>query len=147
VQADGRFVILLLSFAVACNSSTVAFTEETPATGKNLNCSFDPQCSPDLVCAFGKCHRPCEVTRDCPAGERCIQVKGEDGGLLGQVCQLPDETACVRNSDCPGVQICGIDGRCRDQCATARDCLAQQVCVQHTCADPGDLDDAGMLGD
>src|SRR5205814_208113 len=41
---------------------------------------------------------------------------------------------------------CGLDGRCRDQCAEAKDCpIKSQVCVNKTCADPNELNDRGTL--
>src|SRR5437899_7834166 len=36
-------------------------------------------------------------------------------------------------------QVCAVDGQCRDQCTTARDCLAGQQCVTGTCADDTEL--------
>ena len=61
------------------------------------------------------------------------------------VCQLPDETRCAYNSECPSGQLCGVDGRCRDQCAADRDCVAEQVCSQGTCAEPVELTQNGKL--
>jgi hypothetical protein len=146
VAAIARFAAFLLLGCTACETNVVAFTEQVP-TGPNLNCSYDPECLATLVCAWNRCHEPCETSHDCRAGERCMQVRSvDDGGtLVGHACQLPDEARCVLNSQCPGVQICGIDERCRDSCKTAQDCGPSQVCAAHTCADPGELDDAGAL--
>src|SRR5881394_1491271 len=92
--------------------------------GKNLNCGFDLECLPDLVCAFQRCHQPCTASRDCPAGQRCIEVRDLDAGvLLGQVCRVPEESRSTMNSRCPDPLICGVDGRCRDEWQTARDCI------------------------
>ncbi|MCU0693939.1 MAG: hypothetical protein MUF54_21325 [Polyangiaceae bacterium] len=55
------------------------------------------------------------------------------------VCQLSEETGCAHNSDCPTGQLCGVDARCRDQCAADRDCVSEQVCAQATCAEPTEL--------
>ncbi|HEY1532584.1 MAG TPA: hypothetical protein VGF76_01155, partial [Polyangiaceae bacterium] len=56
------------------------------------------------------------------------------------VCQLAQEQDCTYNSQCPEGQVCGVDGQCRDQCASDRDCVSGQECVKGNCADPSELD-------
>ena len=61
------------------------------------------------------------------------------------VCQLGAELSCSHNSDCPGAQVCGVDNQCRDQCVSDRDCVPGQVCAEATCAEPKELNAAGLL--
>jgi hypothetical protein len=102
-------------------------------------CLINSQCNAPLVCAFRRCHAECEDSRDCPAEQRCMS---SDGPF--HVCQLPDETKCSYNTQCPERQKCGIDGNCRDECTSDRDCVLGQVCVSGTCAEPAELK-AGKL--
>ncbi|HEY3668778.1 MAG TPA: hypothetical protein VGL19_22425, partial [Polyangiaceae bacterium] len=60
------------------------------------------------------------------------------------VCQLAQEQACTYNSQCPQGQVCGVDGQCRDQCASNRDCVSGQECVKGNCADPTELDGGSL---
>jgi hypothetical protein len=74
---------------------------------------------------FQRCHQACDEDRDCVGEERCVKGEGDIN-----VCQLPDDTACVRASDCQGDQVCGVDKECRDTCEATSDCTsAMQVCA------------------
>lgn len=53
-------------------------------------------------------------------------------------------TACAYTSECPPPQVCGIDGRCRNQCDGDRDCLPGQVCASATCANLDELVDGRL---
>jgi len=97
-------------------------------------CFINSDCSPPLACAFRRCHTACESSRDCTAPQRCV---ASDKPF--NVCQLADEIECTYHSQCAGTQLCGVDGKCRDQCAESRDCLAEQVCTQGTCAERTEL--------
>src|SRR5688572_6142383 len=103
-------------------------------------CILNTDCTEPLVCAFRRCHDQCEQSRDCPEGSRCM---ASDRPF--HVCQLASEKACTYNSDCPEGQQCAVDGECRDQCASDRDCVTGQVCASGTCADKRELNDAGAL--
>jgi hypothetical protein len=109
-------------------------------------CSINSDCDEPLVCAFHRCHSQCQTTRDCAAGVRCVHARDADtGALLGNVCQLADERACVQNAECPPAQVCAVDGQCRDLCDADRDCVTAQVCRIHTCAESFELDAEGTL--
>jgi hypothetical protein len=125
---------LLATWLFACSSN------ERAAGAAAEGCSINSDCSSPLVCAFRRCHNACIGTRDCQPGLRCM---ASDKPF--RVCQLPDETSCLYNSDCPGRQVCGVDARCRDQCAVDRDCLEGQACVTGTCAEPSELTGEGTL--
>lgn len=112
-------------------------TDALNAVGEG--CLINSDCSSPLVCAFRRCHTQCTETRDCPSGQRCVLAEAPT-----RVCQLPDEEHCAYSSECPSNEVCGIDGRCRNQCATDRDCVPEQVCVTGTCADVGELTDGGL---
>src|SRR5262249_4966798 len=92
-----------------------------------------------LVCAFQRCHTQCKDDRDCATGQRCVLATAPN-----RVCQLADETKCSYNSECPGDEVCGVDGKCRDQCAADRDCVPGQKCVTGTCAAEAELVDGRL---
>ncbi len=120
----------------ACGGSSA---EKLEAAALAAGCLLNTDCNPPLVCAFRRCHVECEDSRDCDDGQRCV---ASDRPF--RVCQLDDERACTRNSDCPFGMICGIDGECRDQCATDRDCIPGQLCTAGSCADPEELVDGEL---
>ena len=64
------------------------------------------------------------------------------------VCLLEDETECVYHTDCPAEHLfCAKDYKCRKQCKSYRDCLANQVCTEGACADVEELGKDGKLPD
>jgi len=104
-------------------------------------CELDSDCPDPLVCLGGGCTNECRVDRDCAPGARC--VADSDGNRF---CEDPADTRCRVDSECaPG--ICAVDGVCRDQCRTSRDCRAGTVCSGGVCmagSDPdGGAPDAG----
>jgi hypothetical protein len=123
--------------------------DDTAPAGEAQGCSINSECNDPLVCAFKRCHQECNSSRDCTFPQRCVVSTDSDTGtVLGKVCQLPDEAdkRCAKNSDCPGLQICGIDAKCRDQCAEDRDCpISTYRCINRTCAAPEELTDRGGL--
>jgi hypothetical protein len=121
----------------ACGETENAALRASIAEG----CAINSDCSSPLVCAFRTCHVECASTRDCVTygGGLCVQ-----SDKPYRVCQNPTEATCVRNSDCPGSQVCGQDLHCRDACVTERDCLEGQLCATGTCAEPAELID-GVL--
>ncbi|HEX4336774.1 MAG TPA: SUMF1/EgtB/PvdO family nonheme iron enzyme [Polyangiaceae bacterium] len=121
-----------LVLAFACSS-------DAPKARLSDGCAINSDCNSPLVCAFKACHNACTSTRDCPDSERCV---ASDRPF--SVCQLPSERDCTYNSQCGAGEVCGIDGQCRDQCSTDRDCVEGQLCVTGTCADPADLTDGKL---
>lgn len=132
------FTFALLGFA-ACGDAPSAELRAAIAEG----CAIDSECSSPLVCAFRACHVQCETSRDC---ERYGKANCVQSDKPYRVCQLPNETKCQRNSDCPGAQICGADARCRDACLVDRDCGSGQLCVSKTCAEKDELIDDKLPG-
>jgi hypothetical protein len=126
-----------------CGSSDA---EKLRAAQLAERCALNSDCQDPLVCAFERCHKACEEDRDCPDSLRCM--KGERPGET--VCQLPDESACMREKDCPGEQTCGVDDECRDRCEDDDDCVAAQICAlssecASTLSDKDVLDDEGNI--
>jgi hypothetical protein len=104
--------------------------------GLSEGCVSNSDCAGSLVCSFGHCHQPCNATKDCPTGARC--VKATDGS---NACQLPQEAKCKYNSDCNVPLVCASDGECRNQCQQDRDCITGQVCTTtQVCAEPTEVD-------
>jgi hypothetical protein len=130
-----RALSVAVAAVLAHTSCSESFATEP---GPGAECSINSDCPEPLRCAFDRCHSACEETRDCLHGQRCV---ASDRPF--HVCQLPDETKCAYNSDCPGSQICGANGECRDPCATERDCVKGQLCVERACVEPSEAIDAG----
>jgi hypothetical protein len=99
---------------------------------------------------MGKCHDACHKSTDCPPGQSCITASDQS-----TVCQLPAETHCLYDSECPTGLKCAVDQRCHNQCRTSVDCRSGQTCTTaNACADPNQVDlnnnliapDAGVSG-
>lgn len=86
-------------------------------------CELNTDCATPLVCRLGRCRVECRAQRDCQAGLECVR----DAVGLG-ACQLPDETMCMRASDCEAPLVCHF-GRCTNECVTDRDCPPGSSCV------------------
>ena len=127
------WALTTILLAGACASS------DAPQTNPGDGCAINSDCSTPLVCAFRKCHMACLDTRDCPTNQRCM---ASDRPF--HVCQLPTETKCGYNSDCPEGQICAVDGQCRDQCTSDRDCVSHQICTARSCAEVVELDGGAL---
>lgn len=128
-------------------------------------CLLDSDCEgvtlpghPDAVavCVFGRCHIECERTKDCKDYGLGDDIRCVLGDKPTNVCQLDDEVNCADetvdppilfSARCPSVEHCGPDGECRDPCGTATDCVAEQSCVQGSCADSEELNEDGLLAD
>ena len=135
-----RFAVVLSLFVavfVACSSDDDSgVTRALLAQG----CLIDSDCSSPFVCAFKTCHQACNADSDCkdqPAGTRCVI-----SDRPFNVCQPP--IPCSYNTQCPGVQVCGVDGQCRDQCKANKDCVSGQLCITGQCATPSELVDGGL---
>ncbi|MER2565285.1 MAG: putative metal-binding motif-containing protein [Myxococcaceae bacterium] len=99
--------------------------DTTPPSKLAEGCLLNSDCETPLVCVFRRCHQPCADRRDCPADSDC-QLSGDPPQL---VCT---QVTCA-DAPCPQGQICGVDRRCRYQCATASDCSPRQACVENQC--------------
>lgn len=137
--AAGLAVAAVVAGVAACSSSSNALTRAELAQG----CVLDSDCTSPDVCAFQTCHVACETSADCQPvpGTRCVE-----SDKPANVCLNPAESSCVRNSGCPGTEICGVDLQCRDVCVNDRDCLDDETCVGGVCALPAELTD-GTLPD
>lgn len=92
-------------------------------------CGSVTDCQPGLSCEFRICQQPCTSDSQCPGAERCVTgLRSDDAGTAGHVCQLPDNTACERATDCLGAQVCRV-GECRDECTSTDQCTSGQVCA------------------
>ena len=99
-------------------------------------CILNSDCNSPLVCTAAKCHDACHTSADCPTGESCIIASDQS-----TVCQLPAETHCIYDSDCPMGLKCATDQRCRNQCQGDVDCFPGQICTTtQTCAEPNQVD-------
>lgn len=116
-------------FVAACLSSSCVTKAPAPSALAE-GCLLNSDCESPLVCAFRRCHSACETSRDCPAGLHC-----RPADRPFNVCLLPDEIRCERDTDCVNAMTCGVDGICRSACTSALACLPEQVCVVGVCAD------------
>ncbi len=123
-------VLLAVLLAGACGDDAVVSSAGTM-------CVLDSECNSSLSCTFGRCHQECEESSDCGEDQMCVL----DENRLN-VCQLPEDVACVLNSDCPIPLVCAQDLKCRNECVTVRDCATRsQLCVPpgKVCAEPEDV--------
>lgn len=108
------------------------------------SCERASDCPDPLICQFGHCTNACNEDRDCPSGARCLE---DDDGTLA--CLDMAETECTINSDClDPLLVCAVDGRCREECRTDRDCRDGLTCRAdlyevRVCAGPDEQPDAG----
>jgi hypothetical protein len=113
-----------------------AACEDTAAQPKLAEtCASSGDCAAAQACANGTCHIGCKTSAECAnqGGGICVRA---DNGVY--VCQLESERSCVRNSDCSGTQVCGVDQNCRDSCTTPADCRSEQVCTSGVCVEADD---------
>lgn len=108
--------------------------------GLSSSCRINSDCSDLLVCVFESCHQACITSRDCKAGQRCVETEQKRN-----VCQLPEERDCSSGGACKGTQVCGADAQCRDACTSDDECIAGQVCSAGTCAEQSEVDADGRL--
>jgi alpha-tubulin suppressor-like RCC1 family protein len=139
---SSTLVLLAIALGAAgCGKSGNVAPKHIPATG--LGCTVNSECEAPLVCTWARCHAQCSETRDCPIGERCVLLAA--GGL----CQLQLEARCDYTSDCQSPLVCAIDGKCRSECKSDRDCAKKQVCTPSggakVCADLDELNASQML--
>ncbi|HEX4339203.1 MAG TPA: hypothetical protein VH062_25020 [Polyangiaceae bacterium] len=113
------FVLAALLTALACSGDS----PKPLASG----CTINTDCDQPLVCAFERCHKACNDSRDCPAGLHCVS-----SDKPYRVCQLPGEADCTRTSDCPGTEQCAVDGQCHDRCASSADCVSLRTAMATT---------------
>jgi hypothetical protein len=99
-------------------------------------CSLNSDCNSPLVCVFALCHQQCNVSSDCPTGQRCVPGAGGEGGS-SPVCQLPAESTCSSRS-CVADQTCGSDSECRATCGPTMSCGQGMTCSASGCLDPHD---------
>lgn len=119
-----RHVVLAAGLLAATIGGCGSSDERKRAAALAGGCSINSDCGKDLICAFERCHEWCRTDHDCDEALRC--VKSDQSEHF--VCQLPDETECKTDKDCPGDQRCGIDQECRDACAESDDCVGDQRC-------------------
>lgn len=128
------FVCLCIGVFVACGSDDSDVIRAQLAQG----CLIDSDCNSPFVCAFKTCHQACNTDTDCKdLGARCVI-----SDRPFNVCQPP--IPCSYNTQCPGNQVCGVDGQCRDQCKADKDCITGQLCTTGSCANPTELVDGGL---
>lgn len=130
-----------LAAAMVVTLGWLGCADEAPLAGLKEGCMLSSDCNDPLVCAFKKCHVQCKSSKDCDDGRgRCVVSEKPY-----YVCQFDEDAKCVRNSDCAGQQVCAADGACHDQCASARDCLSDDVCVEGVCARVAETKDGRLL--
>ncbi len=121
---------------VAVSACLTAGCSEAKKIDVGGACILNSDCNSPLACAMGKCHDACHTSADCPVGQSCIIASDQS-----KVCQLPTETHCTYDSDCPTGLRCATDQRCRNQCQKDVDCPSGQTCTTtKTCAEPNQVD-------
>ena len=141
-----RLLALVVWGAVVAAAALSCDDGPSAASRVGDGCTLNSDCDSGLVCVFARCHVECNGSQDCPTASDGERLRCVVGDKPDHVCQLEDERDCAYHSECPGVQRCGPDGQCRDECRDDRDCVAGQVCVaQGLCAEPAEVDGTGAL--
>lgn len=119
-----RTYLTITAIFIACLVSASGCVLE-PRHTLGEQCALNSECQAPLVCRLSRCRNECLSTRDCGLGLRCVLAP--DG--LG-VCQLPDETECGGDAECPESLTCSMDVGCTNACDDAGDgCVAGAACV------------------
>ncbi len=140
--------------------------EQLQASELAKGCTLASDCRKPLTCVFQLCHDECATTADCigkygpDSGARCVSAGessgaagggGASGDVKGGVCTFPKnvvaankgktgiDTNCTVKADCPGAEVCGPDGQCRDGCTSNSDCVSLEQCVSGVCADKSEV--------
>jgi hypothetical protein len=122
--------------------------EESALSLLGSGCLLNSDCDAGLACVFQRCHVQCKTSADCPLASDGERLRCVLGDKPEHVCQLEEERDCAYHSECPGSQVCGPDGECRDECLDDRDCVEGQSCLaQGVCADLEELGDNGLLAE
>lgn len=114
-----RFFVALTSAALLAGCGVEA------RRGLAAQCDRNGDCDAPLVCRLAFCRNACRTARDCIAGQSCVLDERGFGA-----CQLPDETSCSLDSDCPSPLVCRFS-RCVNECVdegSGRDCPPGAVC-------------------
>ena len=145
-------VAAALLVLAACNA-LVGIDEPTlsqrPANGA-LACLRTSDCkTPGDVCLFQVCSFPCAADSDCGVGLRCLKTAAERACVTSSAAQCDPKGPTV----CPEGTRCGIEGQCRNDCASGEGCLAGQTCnAEGLCVgtdaqrDPQNLGSGGAPG-
>jgi len=134
-------VVMTVASFVACTG-----TQEAIIAALGGECVLSSDCEEGLVCVFETCHQECATSADCDATADGDAPRCMAGPSQVHYCQLASELAsCSYNSECPGPQVCAIDGECRDECHSDKDCVSAQLCISSSCADTSELDPNGLL--
>jgi hypothetical protein len=118
---------------------------------EGTRCALDSECSPGLLCAFGRCSRTCEVAgTSCGAGAVCRGTGvAFDDRELGACCTIPAGEACdlVTDCGCAADEACsaglGEGGACRPlsntvvESSVACDLSADTCPGGHSCVNGG----------
>jgi len=136
VRGIGVLVSASFVLAAACGEDDAAEALKRAKVAEGCVVNSDCTQTPDpLSCVYRLCHEQCQTSADCDSAtaQRCML-----GTKPEHVCQIIKD--CTYNSDCPGIEVCGPDGECRDQCKGDQDCVKGQVCAPGGfCADPPEL--------
>jgi len=129
--------LLVLPLLLSCSPREVGVLGE--------GCGINTDCASPLGCRLGSCRRLCVESRDCGAGFRCLIPTGENSGG----CQLPEETSCTLNSECPDGFDC-VHATCTVSCVDDGDCAVPGAICARECPMPGEtcteMEATGPLG-
>ncbi len=108
-----------------------------PALEVGERCELHSECTSPFVCRLSRCRVECRGSRDCDPGLSCVF---DDDGL--GACQLPHESECTLNSDCPPPLVCRR-GECTNMCERDEHCPAGTRCMadesgEFGCIDPSE---------
>jgi hypothetical protein len=128
--------------------------ESSSGSGPDVGstCGSNGNCPVGRLCVLGACRMVCRTSTDCEPGGMCV-----DNGVVAVCLTAAEENVPCSQGGCPPPLACASDYRCRNPCTTSADCnvddIFNEVCALGTagmrgfCADPSDVNDAGILSD
>jgi hypothetical protein len=129
---SARLVVIRRTAVFALGLSAVACADASSSKSGGGADAAQLQCTDPAFC-----EGVCQLDRDCPIGERCVDARCRD------VAPVPDMAVtamCMRNGDCPDGFGCDAETRLcvpltpTDRaCDDVRDCFAGEICVDDYC--------------
>ncbi len=118
-----RYATLTLAAFTVWSAALTGCATSKQRSAAAVSCTTNSECATPLVCRLERCRSECSTARDCENGAMCVQ---DESGL--GACQLPAETRCTLQTDCPAPLRCQM-GSCLNECVTNADCESEAMCL------------------
>lgn len=154
ISSTAAIVIVIFLIVVLCLVAWNLSHRLTPVPGPGSPCGTNQSCPTGLHCSNGICliDGQCYTNNDCPGNNICVNGRcqvcdNDDQCPIGSVCESGrcSVMICHDEQDCPNGFFCNnqdrqITGVCHpNRCQDNSDCLNRQVCINHVCANYGNI--------